>query len=109
MNLSEFSAWFEGFTENIDGTPNKKQWARIKKRVDEITPDPTPYPVFIDRYVRPIQPYWYGPTWTTCGSGSVSVSNNLSGAAQATSGYMAVTSSEAFEQLGQAEFAEVTA
>lgn len=58
MNLSEFKAWFEGFTENIDGEPNAKQWAKIKARVGEITKEATPYPVYIDRY-RPFVERWY--------------------------------------------------
>lgn len=62
MNLSEFKAWFEGFTENLEGQPNAKQWARIKKRVGEITADSTPYPVFVERYYRPYQPYWWQGT-----------------------------------------------
>lgn len=64
MNLSEFKAWFEGFTENMDGEPNAKQWKRIKARVAEITPDPTPWPVYIERYVNPYQKWW---TTTTVG------------------------------------------
>lgn len=48
MTTQEFKAWFEGFTECIEGTPSKKQWERIKNRVAEIdgvmnctTPNPT--------------------------------------------------------------------
>ena len=65
MNLSEFKAWFEGFTEDMDGPPNAKQWKKIKARVSEITPDPTPMPVIVDRYIRPLQPYWPGPIWAS--------------------------------------------
>lgn len=36
MNLQEFKAWFEGFTEDMTGPPSKKQWERIKARVKEI-------------------------------------------------------------------------
>lgn len=32
MTPSEFKAWFDGFTEALDGVPSKDQWARIKKR-----------------------------------------------------------------------------
>lgn len=60
MNLAEFKAWFEGFTEDLSGPPNKKQWTRIQERVAEITGQAVSYPVYIDRYVRPLQPYWYG-------------------------------------------------
>lgn len=57
MHLSEFQAWFEGFTEEMKGPPNKDQWAKIKKRVKEITADYTPAPIFIDRYVQPWRRY----------------------------------------------------
>ena len=67
MNLSQFQSWFEGFTENMSGPPNNKQWARIQERVAEITPEPMPAPVFIDRYIRPYPRYW-GPTWTATNS-----------------------------------------
>ena len=33
MTLAEFKAWFEGFTESMDGPPNAEQWDRIKERV----------------------------------------------------------------------------
>lgn len=36
MTLSEFKAWFEGFTEGMDATPTEKQWERIKARIGEI-------------------------------------------------------------------------
>ena len=36
MTLSEFKAWFGGFTENITKLPTQKQWARIQARVKEI-------------------------------------------------------------------------
>lgn len=36
MTPVEFKAWFEGFTEGMEGKPTEKQWARIKKRVSEI-------------------------------------------------------------------------
>jgi hypothetical protein len=58
MTPSEFRAWFEGFTEDMTGAPNKKQWERIKDRVGEITGQTVSYPVYIDRYVAPVRPYW---------------------------------------------------
>lgn len=36
MNAAEFKAWFEGFTEAMDGKPNRAQWERIKERVSQI-------------------------------------------------------------------------
>lgn len=50
MNLSEFEAWFSGYTEEMTGPPSKKQWARIKKCVSDITDKPTTHVVFRDRY-----------------------------------------------------------
>lgn len=44
MTLAEFKAWFEGFTEAIEGAPTEKQWARIKEQIEKIAP---PAPVFI--------------------------------------------------------------
>lgn len=58
MTLAEFKAWFEGFSETMDGPPNEKQWDRIKARVAEISNTPISYPVFIDRYVTPYR-RWY--------------------------------------------------
>lgn len=63
MNLSEFKAWFEGFTENLDGAPDKKQWAKIEAKVKLIKDAPaTTYPVFVDRYI-PQWPYWRSGTY----------------------------------------------
>lgn len=38
--VSEFKAWFEGFTEAMDGPPDAKQWARIQSKVKEIADKP---------------------------------------------------------------------
>lgn len=53
MTLSEFKAWFEGFTEQMDGPPNKKQWQRICKRMDEIDDLPLTYSAFMNGYEQP--------------------------------------------------------
>lgn len=75
MTLAEFKAWFEGFTEDMDGAPSEKQWKRIKARVKEIDGVAITKTVFIDRYVTPYRPYWsdmvfgasgYVPVGTTC-------------------------------------------
>ena len=59
MTLSEFKAWFEGFTETMDNTPNEKQWKRIQARVKEITGDRVTERVYLDRYWPiNVQPYW---------------------------------------------------
>lgn len=62
MTLNEFKAWFEGFSETMDGAPNEKQWERIKTRVGEINGSAISYPIFVDRYVRPYRD-WYSPSW----------------------------------------------
>jgi len=50
MTLSEFKAWFTGYTENMDGPPSSKQWKRIKKIVKDIDGVAISYPVYIERY-----------------------------------------------------------
>jgi len=50
MTLSEFKAWFEGFTESMDGPPSLKQWERIQARVKEISGVAVTERVFVDRY-----------------------------------------------------------
>lgn len=58
MHLSEFKAWFEGFTEEMKGPPNESQWKKIKAQVKDISADYTPAPIFVDRYVHPWRRYW---------------------------------------------------
>lgn len=58
MNLSEFKAWFDGYTENMKDEPSAKQWKRIKERVAEIEGSVTTYPVFIDRW-KYLYPNYY--------------------------------------------------
>lgn len=48
MTLAEFKAWFEGYTESLDGPPNAKQWKRIKGRVKEIDGETVTRRVFVD-------------------------------------------------------------
>ncbi|UXN74487.1 hypothetical protein N8D56_04925 [Devosia sp. A8/3-2] len=62
MTLSEFKAWFEGYTEGLDGAPTEKQFKRIKAKVAEITSTPISYPVFIDRY-RDVWPRYHETGW----------------------------------------------
>lgn len=61
MTLSEFKAWFEGFSEGIDKAPTEKQFAKIKAKVALIDGTPVTYPIFVDRYwPHPWHPtpYW---------------------------------------------------
>lgn len=59
MTLSEFKAWFEGYTEGMDGAPNEKQWKRVKAKVAEITGEPITRQVWVDHYRH----YWGNPVW----------------------------------------------
>jgi hypothetical protein len=53
MTLSEFKAWFEGFTEDMAGPPSAKQWKKIQARVSEITGEPLTQHHFYHRYWNP--------------------------------------------------------
>lgn len=61
MTQAEFKAWFTGFTEALDGLPNKEQWECIKERVKEIDGKEVTERVFIDRYLPQYiyPPYYY--------------------------------------------------
>jgi hypothetical protein len=50
MTPKEFKAWFEGFTEAMEGMPTEAQWEKIKLRVGQIDGTPVTYPVYLDRY-----------------------------------------------------------
>ena len=83
MTPQEFKAWFDGFTEALEGTPSEKQWDRIKARVAEINGVSITYPVYIDRYWNyprpyPHYPYWYNTMGgTVYSSGAQCVSNTF--------------------------------
>ena len=85
--------------------PTEKQWAKIKERVSEITETATSYPIFVDRYVRPYQPYWQNPIWsgTTWGgsSGSIGDAGNYSIDA------IGQNMNTAFNTLGKIEFESI--
>ena len=98
MNVLEFKAWFEGFTENIPGTPNAKQWTRIKIRVSEISNIATTDRIFVDRWIGPYKDYWYCTSpnvWVQCSTnngGQSPISSNVS-----------YSKSDIFNQAGRAE------
>lgn len=50
MTLSEFKAWFEGFSEGVNGTPTPEQWGKIKARVEKIDGTQTSQHVFYHQY-----------------------------------------------------------
>jgi hypothetical protein len=77
MTLSEFKAWFEGFTESIEGksAPTQKQWAKIKEKVAQIDGAPVTQTIYLDRWGRPhywdyLRPYWVSTSgWATSSGG----------------------------------------
>lgn len=88
MTLSEFKAWFEGFSEGIDTAPTAEQFAKIKAKVAKIDGAPTTERIFIDRWWPAYRPHqWWEspiiaspvyPSWTAtstaAGLSEVSVS-----------------------------------
>ena len=112
MHLSEFKAWFEGFTEGMDYLPNEKQWKRIQAKIADISTDWTPRTVYIDRYVRPWydRPH-YGPIWSSlCESGHSSRSSgqsyqgNRAGAIQTSADSAELTTAYDWQTLGRADY-----
>jgi hypothetical protein len=63
MTLSEFKAWFEGFSEGIDKAPTEKQFAKIKAKVADIDGAPVSYPVFVHRYWNQYR-HWSDQVWS---------------------------------------------
>lgn len=84
MTLSEFKAWFSGYTEGIEDKPTQKQWDRIKARVDEIDNMPTTERIYIDRYYPlyrtyvggPVHPVWPYVYCSSTGIGSAGTTYN---------------------------------
>ena len=73
MTLSEFKAWFEGYTEDMNKSPTEKQWKKIKKRVAEINGVVITREVFLGRYSP-----WYGyPAILTGSSGGISSTETI--------------------------------
>lgn len=98
MTLAEFKAWFEGFTESIEGVPNEAQFAKIKAKVALIDGAPVTYPVFVDRYwPQPWRPYWDQPIWA---NGGVSYSLTAVGS---DTGQITFDSISAMTALGRAD------
>lgn len=81
MTLSEFKAWFEGYTEGLEAAPTKAQFDRIKEKVKEISGAPITQTVFLDRY-RDYQRHWGQPVWYG-GSAGYSVGSVGQGAGNA--------------------------
>lgn len=104
MTLSEFKAWFEGFTEVMDGPPNKKQWGRIQARVKEIDGTAITKTVFIEKYAAPYRRYWmeqtYGPVYPGL-MGSTCMSSDAKSSGYAPDAFEAHS---AMLDLGRAEY-----
>jgi len=102
MTLQEFKAWFDGFTEAMEGPPSVKQWGLIKTRVKEIDGTAINERIFIDRYwpvylhpytypAPPLNPHpwpWY----------ATNLNQNIKD-----DGHMIFNSTTAMQALGQAE------
>lgn len=63
MNLGEFKAWFEGFSEGIDEKPTAAQWKKIKAKMVTITPMPSQ--TIVHEYHDYWKRYHTYPWWTT--------------------------------------------
>ena len=113
MQVCEFKAWFEGFTEDMTKLPTVKQWARIKARIEEIDGVETTHRYFHDHYWRPYSPYWM-TTNIPCGAsgGTLTVSTNqqqLSNNSVQFTGTEILNAHQAFTALGKAEAASIVA
>lgn len=105
MTLAEFKAWFEGFSETMEGAPSEKQWERIKARVAEINGSVVTERVFVDRYIEPYRRYWpSAPYWTAYSTaGTIDHGDGLM--SQSTPGKADLfNSSAAMMDLGKAEY-----
>ena len=40
MTLSEFKAWFDGFSEGVGDAPTPEQWAKIKAKIADLRDKP---------------------------------------------------------------------
>ncbi len=64
MKLSEFKAWFSGYTEDMTRVPTSKQWKRIKEVVEDIDGQAVTEHVYLDRYwYNGWRPYYSYPVW----------------------------------------------
>jgi len=76
MTTQEFKHWFEGFTENMRGEPNKKQWARIRERVSEINEVDYVHPWYFSWYPAKTSTTFPSYTWTDS-TGTVTTTNAM--------------------------------
>jgi len=73
VTLSEFKAWFEGFSEGIEAAPTADQFAKIKAKVALIDGAPITYPIYVER-VKEVYPKWPNyplfPYWASQSGGT---------------------------------------
>lgn len=85
MTPAEFKAWFDGFTEGMDGPPSAKQWKKITDKVKTIDGTSVLTPVYVDRWWPLVSPATTGwppyRAWYGAGCGSA-----IYGGASTTSG-----------------------
>lgn len=116
MTLSEFKAWFEGFSEGIDAAPTADQFAKIKAKVAKIDGTVTTYPVFVDLwwprhydYRDYSRQFWTSGNIAYAGAGNASPQAMNALYAPASKGdnqtVVAFDAQEAFRSLGRAEAA----
>lgn len=115
MQLAEFKAWFEGYTEGLEAAPTKAQFDRIKEKVKEIDGKPITQTIYLRDYWHP--PYYYdryryyiihpndvGGMSPTMGSLSgVATGGSLGTAGNATASAAGFNSVHAMYALGKAE------
>jgi len=101
MKLDEFKAWFEGFTEDMDGAPTTKQWKRIKERVAEIDGVAISYPVYVERYWPSMRPWYTYSMRGTTSAGFVTAPQQSSAMQGQLYGVQGVTAGAAQHQNGQ--------
>jgi hypothetical protein len=107
MNLPEFKAWFEGFTENLDGLPTAPQWKRINEKIKKIEDAPPVTRYVFDDYHHPWRRWYSGEIYQALSASSgqrLSSISNSQAKARATQQIEEVfDSGTAFRELGRAE------
>lgn len=77
MTLSEFKAWFEGYTEGLEGAPTAAQFARIKEKVAQISGVAVTERIYVDKYMSPWRPYWDRFWWSSSSNGDFAAPNDI--------------------------------
>lgn len=84
MTPAEFKAWFDGFTEGMDGPPSIKQWEKITAKVKQIDGTSVLTPIYVDRWWPTVlprldtsgAPYRPYPVWCGTTAGAATVGDN---------------------------------